>query len=649
LKLKKWIIGLLGHEEETKETLDQGIDKEVFDTILDSDPRALLFFTKEHGWTGANKTFFEWAGIKNIDEFREKYTSVRELFCDEDEEVFTEHDKSWLDYIRTNCPDGYGLGILDQKGKRHALLATLSVVHQGTHDLYLLRLEDQTHILALKEEVAQVEAIKTKFLANIGHEFRTPMNGILGFVDLLSKTTPTERQVEYIRSIQGSSRNLMSNIENLLDLAQMQTGRLTINHVDFNMIAEMEEFALDCVSLGQDKGMRVVFFLDPKLPMHLSGDIRKIKQALSNLYNNALKFTPPRGHITIEIKLLKRNTSGSVNIGFSVKDTGKGISRKELGFITQPFVSGDQADNRLGVGLSISHGLINLMGGELKIVSEEGKGSSFSCVLTLKGSSDQSMQMINRYSAKVVLLDEKRLDDANHLSNYLSSFGLGVTKSPLIDETVFHEMDIVYFIASQEKSDWILTLSSFQRRCKTVLLLDHNERLLARTSHVIDYVLAKPLLPTTLLSHLVEVLALPKESIPVIAQLQEGLCALVVEDNLINQRLITLLLEEYGLSVVTTSNGDEAVEACRNQRFDIIFMDIDMPIKNGILATQEIKAEQGNMHGKKRMPIIASTALAMDGDREYFLEKGLDDYLSKPITREKLEYILQKYLHVSGE
>lgn len=648
MELKKWIVGLLGHEEK-KEEPNQGIDKALFDNVLDTDPRALLFFTKEQGWTGANKTFFDLVSINTIEEFHQQYKSLRELFCDEDEAVFTEHDKSWLDYIRTNCPNGYGLGILDTNGKRHAMLATLSVLHEGHSDAYLLRLEDRTHILALKEEVAQVEAIKTKFLANIGHEFRTPMNGILGFVDLLSKTSQTETQIEYIRSIQGSSRNLMSNIENLLDLAQMQTGRLTINYVDFNMIAEMEEFALDCVSLGQDKGMRVVFFLDPKLPMHLSGDIRKIKQALSNLYNNALKFTPPRGHITIEIKLLKRNASGSVNIGFSVKDTGKGISRKELGFITQPFVSGDQADNRLGVGLSISHGLINLMGGELKIVSEEGKGSSFSCVLTLKGSSDQSMQMINRYSTKVVLLDEKRLDDANHLSNYLSSFGLSITKSPLIDETVFNDIDIVYFIASQEKSDWILTLSSFQRRCKTVLLLDQNERLLARTSHVIDYVLAKPLLPTSLLNHLVKVLALPKESIPVSAQLQQGLGALVVEDNLINQRLIRLLLEEYGLSVVTTSNGDEAVEACRNQRFDIVFMDIDMPIKNGILATQEIKAEQGAVHGRRKMPIIASTALAMDGDREYFLEKGLDDYLSKPITREKLEYILQKYLQVSPE
>lgn len=638
-------MNLFGHRED-KDDLDHNIDKELFYKVLDTDPSAILFFTKESGWIGANKAFFNLVPVKNIEELRTKYESIRELFSDEDEEVFTEYDKSWLDYIRTHCPHGYGLGITDSQGKRRAMLATSTMLRQGSSDLYLLRLEDKTSVVSLKEEVVQVEALKTKFLANIGHEFRTPMNGILGFVDLLSKTSPTDTQLEYIHSVQGSARNLMSNIENLLDLAQMQTGRLTISKVDFNIIAEMEEFALGCVSLGNDKGVGVMLFIDPKLPTHLTGDIRKIKQALSNLYNNALKFTAPQGRITIEIKLLKRNTTGSSNIGFNVKDTGKGISKGDLGFITRPFVSGDHADNRLGVGLSLSHGLINLMGGELKITSEEGRGSSFSFALTLEGSSDQAMRMINEHSVKVVLLDEKRVDDANHLTNYLRSFGVSVTKTHLIDETIFNDTDAVYFIASQEKSDWILKLSSLKRTCKTVLLLEQHERLLARTLHVIDYSLSKPLLPTSLLANLVEVLRLTQKEVPVIAQLQRGIHALVVEDNLINQRLIKLLLKEYGLSVVTTSNGDEAVEACRNQRFDIIFMDIDMPIKDGILATQEIKAEEGASRSG-RMPIIALTALAMEGDREYILEKGLDDYLSKPLTREKLEYILQKYLHVA--
>ncbi|MDP2849476.1 MAG: response regulator [Sulfuricurvum sp.] len=624
---------------------DETINKEFFYKVLDTDTDPLLFFTKENGWIGANKAFFDLVPLQNIEQLRNKYESIRDLFDHEDEEVFTEYDKSWLDYIRTHCPNGYGLGMVDPSGKMHTMLATSTLIQEGGEDLYLLRLEDQSKLVDLQAEVVKVEQLKSKFLANIGHEFRTPMNGILGFVELLSKTSPNETQLEYIHSVQGSARNLMSNIENLLDLAQMQNGRLNVSKSEFNIVAEMEELARGCISTATDKGVGILFFIDPKLPTYITGDVRKIKQVINNLYNNALKFTQSGGRITVEVKLLKRNTSGTCNIGFTVKDTGKGISKSELSNITRPFVSGDHADNRLGVGLSLSHGLISLMGGELKITSDEGKGSSFSFALTLEGSSDHAMSMINGRSVKVVLIDEKRVEDANHLTNYLRSFGVSVTKTQLIDETIFNDVEVVYLIGSQEKSDWAMNLSEIKRSCKTVLLLEQNERLQAKMLHLVDISLYKPLLPTSLLEHLSNVLNIP-QSAPVAApQIQRGVSALVVEDNLINQRLIKLLLREYGISVVAVSNGDEAVEICRETTFDIVFMDIDMPIKDGILATQEIKAEE--RYAKVgRMPIIALTALAMEGDREYILGRGLDDYLSKPLTREKLEYVLQKYLHV---
>jgi CheY-like chemotaxis protein/nitrogen-specific signal transduction histidine kinase len=534
---------------------------------------------------------------------------------------------------------------VDPSGKAHTMMATSTLLQEGGSDLYLLRLEDQSNLVDLKAEVVKVEQLKSKFLANIGHEFRTPMNGILGFVDLLSKTSPNDTQLEYIHSVQGSARNLMSNIENLLDLAQMQNGRLSVSKSEFNIVAEMEELARGSIPIATDKGVGVLFFIDPKLPTYVTGDVRKIKQVINNLYNNALKFTQSNGRITVEIKLLKRNTNGTCNIGFTVKDTGKGISKAELSNITRPFVSGDHADNRLGVGLSLSHGLISLMGGELKITSDEGKGSSFSFALTLDGSSDHAIQMINARSVKVALIDEKRLDDANHLTNYLRSFGVNVTKIQTIDDTIFNDTDVVYLIGSQEKSEWTMALSRLKRACKTVLLLEQNEKLQAKMLHVVDSSLSKPLLPTSLLEHLIAIFDLPKADVVTAPQIQRGVNALVVEDNLINQRLIKLLLREYGISVVAVSNGDEAVETCRDKTFDIVFMDIDMPIKDGILATQEIKAEE-RYTKVGRMPIIALTALAMEGDREYILGRGLDDYLSKPLTREKLEYVLQKYLHV---
>jgi len=624
---------------------DQSINKELLYKVLDTDTDPLLFFTKENGWIGANKAFFDLVPLQNIEQLRNNHESIRELFDHEDEEVFTEFDKSWLDYIRTHCTNGYGLGIVDSSGKMHTMVATSTLLQEGGSDLYLLRLEDQSNLVDLKAEVVKVEQLKSKFLANIGHEFRTPMNGILGFVDLLSKTSPNDTQLEYIHSVQGSARNLMSNIENLLDLAQMQNGRLSVSKSEFNIVAEMEELARGSIPIATDKGVGVLFFIDPKLPTYITGDVRKIKQVINNLYNNALKFTQSSGRITVEVKLLKRNTNGTCNIGFTVKDTGKGISKAELSNITRPFVSGDHADNRLGVGLSLSHGLISLMGGELKITSDEGKGSSFSFALTLEGSSDHAIQMINARSVKVALIDEKKLDDANHLTNYLRSFGVNVTKIQIVDESIFNDSEVVYLIGSQEKSEWTMNLSRLKRECKTVLLLEQNEKLQAKMLHVVDFFLSKPLLPTSLLEHLITIFDLPKADVVTAPQIQRGVNALVVEDNLINQRLIKLLLKEYGISVVAVSNGDEAVEMCRDKTFDIVFMDIDMPIKDGILATQEIKAEE-RYTKVGRMPIIALTALAMEGDREYILGRGLDDYLSKPLTREKLEYVLQKYLHV---
>jgi signal transduction histidine kinase/CheY-like chemotaxis protein len=624
---------------------DETINKDFLYKVLDTDTDPLLFFTKEKGWIGANRGFFELVNLQNIEQLRSKHESIRELFDHEDEEIFTEFDKSWLDYVRTHCPNGYGLGIVDLSGKMHTMSATATLIEEGGEELYLLRLKDQSKLVDLQAEVVKVEQLKSKFLANIGHEFRTPMNGILGFLELLEKTSPNDTQLEYIRFVQGSARNLMSNIENLLDLAQMQNGRLHISKSEFNIVAEMEELARGCFPAALEKGVGVSFFVDPKLPTYITGDVRKIKQVINNLYNNALKFTQAGGRITVEIKLLKRNTSGSSNIGFAVKDTGKGISKSELSNITRPFVSGDHADNRLGIGLSLSHGLISLMGGELKITSDEGRGSSFSFALTLEGSSDHAMTMINAHTVKVLLVDEKRVEDANHLTNYLRSFGVSVTKIQIIDETIFKDAEAVYLIASQEKSDWAIPLSTLTRPCKTILLLEQNEHLQAKMLHVVDFALFKPLLPTSLREHLVKVLNIPQSEPPAVPQIQRGVNALVVEDNLINQRLIKLLLKEYGISVVTVSNGDEAVEICRESSFDIVFMDIDMPIKDGILATQEIKAEE-RYTKVGHMPIIALTALAMEGDREYILGRGLDDYLSKPLTREKLEYVLQKYLHV---
>ena len=626
---------------------DGYVSKELFYEILDLETNTILFFTKEEGWIGANKAFFNRFDFTNIADFRDKHESIRELFVEESEEVFTEYDKSWLDYIRIHKEEGYRVVLKDKDDSEIPCRTKARKIRQGGKDLYVLELEDISELEGARLKTQEVERLKSKFLANIGHEFRTPMNGILGFIELMEKNNADHQQSEYLQMINISARNLMSNIESLLDLAQMQGGRLKLNESEFNPIAEMEELARLHAVEGRNKGINTYFYIDPKLPQYMTGDLRKLKQILNNLINNALKFTKRGGKVMVEIKLVHRNNDGTCSIGFGVKDTGKGILKEHLAMITQPFIAGDQADNRLGVGLSLSHGLIKMMGGDLKIQSEIEKGSAFNFALRFTCSDAQAFQVVQNKTVKVVLLDESKVEDANQLTMYLRSFSMNVEKVNQIDEKIYEGVDLVYLVASQDKPGWMLKLSTFAKRGKTILIIDPGEQVQTKMAHIIDHTFVKPMLPSKIANHLTKILRLPKTA-PVLEEVKTSptsIRALVAEDNLINQRLIKILLQEYNINVTTAGDGEEAVNLCMTNEYNIIFMDIDMPVKDGILATQEIKQQRNPT--LPHMPIVALTALAMEGDREHILEEGLDDYLSKPLTREKLEYVLQKHLQVN--
>ncbi len=645
----EWFSTLFGGSK-TKSSLtgslnEEGfISKDLFYEILDLDNAIVMFFTARDGWIGANKAFFEFFPYNDISDFRNKHESIRELFISESEDVFTEIDKSWMDYIRKHVPNTYHVSIADKSGKEHLFRVKNNRINRSAQELYVLEFEDISELEQARTQMTQIEEMKSKFLANISHEFRTPMNGLMGFIELLEKSEPNDKQSEYLQLIDMSAKNLMSNIENLLDLAQMQNGRLVLQPSEFNLIFEMENIAhIYCIE-GRNKGLRISFAIDPRLPAKVTGDLRKIKQVIINLLSNAIKFTKKHGMIVIEIKLLKPIQDGKCNISFSVKDTGKGIPKDHIALITKPFISGDQADNRLGVGLSLSHGLIELMGGSLRIQSEEDRGSTFSFALDFVGATEPAVQHIKNKRVKVALFDEKRVDEANLLTNYLRGSGLSVTKVNFIDDNFYKDTDMNYIIASQDDGTWLSKLTAMRKGAKNVLLLEGMEKVQTRLAHLVDYTLSRPLLPSLVGIHLKEVFALP-EVTHEIDEIKEvsNIKALIAEDNLINQRLIKILLQEYSIDVVTAGDGEEAVQLCQNESFDIVFMDIDMPIKNGILATQEIK-ELIRTTGVKDLPIIALTALAMEGDRERIIEEGLDDYISKPLTRQKLESVLEKYL-----
>ncbi|MEO1938827.1 MAG: response regulator [Sulfurimonas sp.] len=621
------------------------LDKNFFKYTTDLSQSMLLCYLEGDEWIWANKRFLQSMSYHDIKDFQREHESVREIFLNESEEIFTESDKSWLDYIRKYKKDGYRVTIA-KEGSDVVVIDAYVHKYPKNKSLYILELRDVTQLHQAKLQTQEVHKLKSKFLANIGHEFRTPMNGILGFLELLNETDLNEKQREYIEMISKSSKGLLNNIETLLDLAQLQSHRLELFEEPFNLLPKMEKIAFHCYQLGKEKGVDVLSFIDPKIPKVLEGDIHRISQVVAALSQNAIKFTPRGGKVILEVKVLKRLQNGDCSIGFSIKDNGKGISPEQMDFIQEPFSAGNHADERMGVGLSLSFGLVELMGSELRITSQEDKGTQVNFVLQFKNAQGNNFKMVPKRKVKVVLLDQKRIDEANFLTIYLRSFAIDVIKANMVDDTLYDNAEAIYIVANQNDSSWMMELGTYHKKTPVIMLLKEEESLAPKLSHLIDTVIHTPLLPSNMAQHLY---ALHTYELPPVQEkllIKDRVKALVVEDNMINQRLIQILLQSYGIFVEIASNGIEAVQKVQKKRYDIVFMDIDMPQMNGIVATKEIKSRLAKAD---RLPIVALTAMAMDGDKEMLLSEGLDDYLSKPLTKKKLEYVLNKYLKVEAE
>ena len=622
------------------------IDTNFYTSIIDVSHTMMLYFSPGEGWIGANKTFFETMACDRMSEYSGEYESIRDMFVSESEEIFTESDKSWLDYIKRYYKNGYALTL---KNARDEILNIKAYCHtfKEHQNFYVLELEDVTALYKSELQTAEVEQLRRKYIENIGHEFRTPINGILGFIELLGQTNLDKHQDEYLQMIHNSSRNLMANIETLLDLSQLQGGQLELDKQEFNLLPEMEELAYNFGKAGVDKGIKVMTFIDPKIPKSIFSDKKKINQIVFSLGQNAIKFTPHGGKVIIEVKLLKRNQNGECSIGFGIRDNGQAISHEQIAKIDEPFSSGNHDDERLSVGLTFSDALVKLLGSKLKIQSKEESGTYMNFVLDCKANLEQNYKMVPKTKVKVLLLDQSKLEEANFLTIYLRSFGIDVIKSNQLDKYVYDGIDALYIIANDDDSSWMLELGSYSKKVPLILLLEEDAKLQTKLIHIVNEVLSKPLLPSSIATHLYSMNSIVTTTQKVeTLHIKSETKALVVEDNLINQRLIQILLEGYAIDVITAVNGLEAVNQSTKYQFDIIFMDIDMPEKNGIDATREIKEGKSI---NRTTPIVALTAMATEGDKKMLIEKGLDDYLSKPLTRDKLETILHKYLKVTSQ
>lgn len=625
-----------------KETYKELFTKDLLAHMLDNSRVMMLAYSIKHGWIGGNKQFYKVLGYKNIEDFKRQHKSVQDMFLSQEEEIFTDNDRSWLQYLKKHKKHGHYVRMYNAN-KEILEINLRCFSSEGSHGIYILEFEDVSKLHVAHNQVKEIDRLKSEFLAMIGHEFRTPMNSILGFIELLEQTPLSKSQKEYLELIGNSSKNLMSNIETLLDLSQMQDGQLQINNSTFEIVPNMEDLIHNCMIVAREKGVKIFNFIDPRLPKEMVSDIKKITQIMNALINDAIKHTNRGGRILIEIKLLSKQLNGDCSVGFSVKDNGKTMSKSEIERISKLFHSGNKTEERLGVYLNLASGLVKLFGSELNIKSEPNGENHFNFYLNFKGTQGQAYKMMPKQVARVVLLDKSRIEEAKVLSSYLRSFAIDVVKSHTLDERVYDGVDSVYIIADQKDSSWIFKLGTYTKKTSIAILLDEGERLQTKLTSIVDEVIYSPLFISNVHEHLAKMnhMVIDDNLFVQENRADEKLRVLTVEDNMINQKLIKTMLQNYDVDLWLAENGNEAIDMCLNRKFDLIFMDIEMPEKNGIEATQEIK-QMTNLN--MDTPIIALTAMAMQGDREMLLDAGLDDYISKPINKEKLHRVITQYI-----
>jgi signal transduction histidine kinase/CheY-like chemotaxis protein len=508
----------------------------------------------------------------------------------------------------------------------------------------------------LTETIREANQAKDLFLANMSHEIRTPLNGIVGFTQLLKSTDTTAEQEEFIGVIENSSDNLLSIVNDILDLSKMKADKIELENIAFDPIDEFESAIESYGARAAEKDIELGVYVDPTLPAMLMGDPTKISQILVNLISNAIKFTSMTGNIDISIEKVE-DTYDNTTIKFSVLDTGIGITEEQRKIIFDAFSQADVSTSRkfggTGLGLAISAQLVSLMGGELDISSEKDKGSTFFFTITL----DKTEQNLQREIPTMhhvhvgYFVPDKSIERAycHSLQKYVEYTGAKFTvydgnELRSMGEDALPDLLFInhrYCKRGNELEEYV------NLKTKTVVVTtgdmkDH----MSHFEDQIDSVFYKPINLTKTLKSFAVIDEI-KKSIPEKEEKKtEGkfydLHALIAEDNTINQKLIKNVLEGLGLDVTLANNGEEALELRMKNEYDLIFMDIQMPVMGGIEATQKI-LEYEEKSRKRHLPIVALTANALKGDREKYLEAGMDSYASKPLNVKEIQNIIAEH------